>query len=155
MRKTRFCSSHSLHPSFLPYHFMKEMLAVMDISSYYIGVTCFNCSSNEIEVDYKAGDVICGQCGVVQTSRLIDQGNEVRSYEDDDGRTTSRTSGLSDSLGSSTVVFVAGPEKDRLILERARKAAANRKETTVLANLIVLNEFCAKMNLSPGIKVRV
>lgn len=128
-------------------------MMVMDPATYFMGIKCYSCSGREIHIDYKAGDVICGLCGVVQSDRLIDQGNETNCYEEDEGRSSSRTSGLAESLGSSTLLFVAGSEKDRLVLERAQRAAASRKENVVLAHLAQINGLSARMNLSPAIKV--
>lgn len=119
----------------------------------FLQIKCFGCSSQDMDVDYKAGDVICGQCGIVQADRLLDQRDETRIYEDDNGQSSSRTSGLGESLGSSKMMFVAGPEKDRLMLERAQRSAADRKENLILMNLVLINELSAKMNLTPGIKV--
>eukprot|EP01031_Cornospumella_fuschlensis_P038314 gene38314-46560_t len=85
---------------------------------------------------------------------LVDLRSEERFYEDDEGPKLSRTSGFADSLGMYTTTFVAGSEKDRAALERAQRAAANRKESQVLSLLPMINEMCAQMNLSAAAKSR-
>jgi transcription initiation factor TFIIIB Brf1 subunit/transcription initiation factor TFIIB len=114
---------------------------------------CFSCSSGDIYVDFRAGDVTCLECGVIQSDRLIDQGNEQRFYEDDEGKKLSRTSGFGDSLGMYNTMFVRGSERDRTILERAQRTAINRKENAILGHLPMVNEMCTQLNLSSSIKV--
>lgn len=127
---------------------------VMDLVPYRVRA-CISCSSLEIEVNARAGDVVCGNCGVVQCERLLDSRDEVRIYEDDGGKKSSRTSGFADSFGNDSLVLVGGLEKDRQSFDRAQRAMANRKVNTVLSHLMVINGLSSRMNLTPSIQVSV
>lgn len=60
----------------------------------YKGRLCFRCDSNNLVIDYQSGDLICSNCGEIVSDRMIYEGNEVRTYADDEGGQTSRTSGM-------------------------------------------------------------
>ncbi|KAI3632136.1 hypothetical protein MIR68_009972 [Amoeboaphelidium protococcarum] len=48
---------------------------------------CKNCKKNppNIVEDYRAGDLVCGDCGLVYPGRIIDMHSEWRSFNDDNG----------------------------------------------------------------------
>ncbi len=120
----------------------------------FINKKCFRCFGTDLILDYKAGDIICRECGEIVSDRCIDEGNEVLSYADGDGKSqTSRSSGMVDMFGCMQTMFVNGPENLRKSLEKAQQMSSNRKEMTVLGNLNILNEMCAKLNLIRTIQV--
>jgi transcription initiation factor TFIIIB Brf1 subunit/transcription initiation factor TFIIB len=120
----------------------------------FIGKKCFGCFSVDLVLDFKAGDIICRNCGEIVSDRCIDEGNEVLSYSDGDGKSqASRSSGMVDMFGCMQTMFVNGPESLRKSLEKAQQMSSDKKEKSVFGNLNVLNEMCAKLNLIRTIQV--
>jgi transcription initiation factor TFIIB len=118
--------------------------------------TCFRCGGKDLVLDYKAGDIICSSCGEVIGDRVIDEGNEVKFYmNDDDPHKSSRSSGMSESIGSLQTSFVTSSESMKRTLERAQKFSSDKKELQALAHLNIVSEMCSKMNLIGSIKVSV
>lgn len=129
------------------------VLMNVNLSNYS---TCFRCGSADLVLDYQAGDVICRGCGEVINDRVIDEGNEVKFYMDDDNPyKTSRTSGLSETIGSLQTAFVTNSEGFKRTLERAQRLSSDKKELQALANMNIVSEMCSKMNLIAPIKVRL
>lgn len=56
--------------------------------------------------DKRAGDLVCGRCGSVLVDRLVDQGSETVSYDDEPD--TSRFSDLKDLFGGCMTNFIGG-----------------------------------------------
>lgn len=107
-------------------------------------------------LDYKAGDVICRDCGEVINGRVIDEGNEIKFYADDNDRHKySRTSGLSESIGSLQTTFITNSDTVKRTLERAQKFSSDKKELQALSHLSTVAEMCSKMNLILPIKVSI
>ena len=105
---------------------------------------CFRCGGSDIVLDYKAGDVICRECGEVINSRVIDEGNEVKFYKDDDDpQKSSRTSGLAESIGSLQTSFITNSETVKRTLERAQKFSSDKKELQALSHLNTVSEMCS------------
>ena len=117
---------------------------------------CFRCKGNDVVLDYKAGDVICRDCGEVINDRVIDEGNEVKFYmNDDDPSKTSRSSGLAETIGSLQTSFVTNSESVKRTLERAQRFSSDRKELQALSHMNAVSEMCSKMNLILPIKVSI
>ena len=115
---------------------------------------CFRCEGNDVVLDYKAGDVICRDCGEVINDRVIDEGNEVKFYmNDDDPSKTSRSSGLAETIGSLQTSFVTNSDTVKRTLERAQRFSSDRKELQALSYMNAVSEMCSKMNLILPIKV--
>lgn len=107
-------------------------------------------------LDYKAGDVICRECGEVINGRVIDEGNEIKFYSDDNDRHKySRTSGLSETIGSLQTAFITNSDTVKRTLERAQKFSSDKKELQALSHLSTVSEMCSKMNLILPIKVSI
>lgn len=118
--------------------------------------SCYRCGGSDIVLDYKAGDVICRECGEVINGRVIDEGNEVKFYMDDDNpHKSSRTSGFAESIGSLQTTFVTNSETVKRTLERAQKFSSDKKELQALSHLSNVSEMCSKMNLILPIKVSI
>ena len=125
---------------------------------------CMKCDKKEFSgteinenliIDEKAGDIICGQCGDVLYEKLIFHGNESVMYAEDYemGNNRSRVSGHSEYFGSQETIFVQGPEELRKSLERAQKLLENRREKVIVSNIPLVNDLCCKLNLTTSIKV--
>ena len=126
----------------------------MSVSFGMTTTTCFRCGGNDLVLDYKAGDIICRQCGEVICDRIIDEGNDVKIYMDDDKpHRTSRTSGMAESIGSLQTSFITSSDAVKSTLERAQRFSTNKKELQALAHYNTVSEMCSKMNLSLPIKV--
>ena len=122
--------------------------------SYLTAVPCFRCSGNNIVHDYKAGDIICRDCGEVLSDRVIDEGNEVKHYaDDDDPHKVSRTSGLAESIGSLHTSFITNSEIVKKTLERAQRFSSDQRELQALSSLNIVSEMCSRMDLIASIKV--
>jgi transcription initiation factor TFIIIB Brf1 subunit/transcription initiation factor TFIIB len=110
--------------------------------------------SADLLLDKKSGDVICNGCGVIVCGRIIDEGNEVRNYgNDDDKPKVSRTSGFSESVGSLQTSFVTRCEETKRMLERAQAFGTPVEEQHVLRNMGSVTEMCGRLELVPCIKV--
>ena len=75
------------------------------------GVSCkFHPGASLIE-DYRAGDQICSECGLVVGDRVIDVGSEWRTFSNDaGGEDRSRVGGPENTLlGSSDLSTMIGP----------------------------------------------
>lgn len=55
---------------------------------------CKSCNNSDIVLDYRAGDLICRNCGLVIGGRIIDESDETRIYADDFKQKETRSSGL-------------------------------------------------------------
>jgi transcription initiation factor TFIIIB Brf1 subunit/transcription initiation factor TFIIB len=126
---------------------------------------CMKCDKKEFSsfeinenllIDTRAGEMICGKCGTILVDRIINMGSEEVMYDEDyetGNSSKSRSAGHSEFLGFDESVFVNGPEAFRQALERAQKASANRKEMKIISQITLVNELCSKMNLTMEIKV--
>jgi transcription initiation factor TFIIIB Brf1 subunit/transcription initiation factor TFIIB len=117
--------------------------------------TCGRCKTSNILVDRRAGDVTCLSCGRVLQSRILDNGDETLSYDDDKGGKLSRTSGMTDPiLGSSETVYAGSTKAARKQLERVQKSIADRSEKNILRFIPNINEICANLHLPGTVKVQ-
>ena len=153
--------------------------SMMVDAAAYGSTPCHRCRERGfLLVDYSAGDVVCSNCGEVNGSRIIDEGDEVHVYNDDAAaggkrQKTSRTSGLADSLLSQHTTFVlssspplaGGPgsssqqhhrnQETKQALERAQRLSVDGKERAALRGYGAVGETCARLNIdSTSIKVR-
>lgn len=127
------------------------------MSVNFLNITdCFRCKGKDIVLDYKAGDIICRDCGEVINDRVIDEGNEVKFYmNDDDPHKTSRSSGLAETIGSLQTSFVTNSDTVKRTLERAQRFSSDKKELQALSHMNAVSEMCSKMNLIMPIKVSI
>lgn len=129
---------------------------MVDLCDYFSQRQCVRCNMTNLVIDNRSGDVICSNCGEIISDRIINSSCEEIMYaEDHEAGKLTRTSGLGESLGSSETVLVGGLVNQKDSLERAQKASINRKEHSVLGHLFIVNELCAKMNLTATIKVSI
>jgi len=77
------------------------------MSDALTGSVCSSCGNGvNLIHDRQSGDVICGKCGTVIVSRLIDASSEWRIFEDDESSgSLARTSGHDDMFGASMTDF--------------------------------------------------
>ena len=75
--------------------------------------TCSECKSNNTWEDHHSGDIVCRDCGLV-IGRVIDQGEEWRSFADDDGPDKSRVGAARNDLLSEGAMStsIARQQKD-------------------------------------------
>jgi transcription initiation factor TFIIIB Brf1 subunit/transcription initiation factor TFIIB len=129
---------------------------MVDLYDYFSQRQCIRCNMTNLVIDHCSGDVICSNCGEIISDRIINTACEEIVYADDHeaGKLT-RTSGFGESLGSNETLLIGGLENQKEALERAQKAGIDRKEHSVLGHLFIVNELCAKMNLTSKIKVSI
>lgn len=74
---------------------------------------CTECKSNNTMEDHHSGDIVCKDCGLV-IGRVIDQGEEWRSFADDDGPDKSRVGQARNDLLSEGAMStsIARQQKD-------------------------------------------
>lgn len=126
----------------------------MSVNFLNLTRACFRCNGTDVVEDYKAGDIICRDCGEVINDRIIDEGNEVKFYmNDDDPGKTSRSSGLAETIGSLQTSFITNSDTVKRTLERAQRFSSDRKELQALSHMNAVSEMCSKMNLILPIKV--
>lgn len=116
---------------------------------------CYNCQGKDLVLHYDAGDIICTSCGVVNCSRIIDESDEVRHYEDDEnGRVReSRTSGMMELFDTMHTEFITPSQELKAALERCQRKTIDAKDLKIIKYLGQISDACAKMNLSHSIQV--
>jgi transcription initiation factor TFIIB len=73
---------------------------------------CRECKSANTMEDHHSGDIVCRDCGLV-IGKVIDQGEEWRSFADDDGPDKSRVASRNDLLSESAMsTSIARQQKD-------------------------------------------
>jgi len=105
-------------------------------------------------MDYRAGDVICRNCGHVIGGRMIDESDETRAYAEDSKKKETRSSGMKeDAIGANSILLFGGGENGRSSLERAQRCMIDKLERKVSIIRSSLIELCSKMNISKAIQV--
>jgi transcription initiation factor TFIIB len=73
---------------------------------------CRECKSTNTMEDHHSGDIVCTDCGLV-IGKVIDQGEEWRSFADDDGPDKSRVASRNDLLSEAAMsTSIARQQKD-------------------------------------------
>lgn len=127
---------------------------MMGTVDHFYAQTCSRCQEKKIFVDRRAGDVSCLNCGWVLQSRILDNGDETLSYDDDKNGKLSRTSGMTDPiLGQSETVYTGASKSMRKQLERVQRSIADRSEKNILRFIPNINETCASLHLPGTVKV--
>ena len=121
------------------------------------GVSCkFHPRASLIE-DYRAGDQICSECGLVVGDRVIDVGSEWRTFSNDaGGEDRSRVGGPENTLlGSSDLSTMIGPGRmagsssnmDTMAMYNNRNSRVSTSDRTLL------NAFRTIMNMADRINL--
>jgi len=110
--------------------------------------------ANLIE-DYRAGDMICSECGLVVGDRVIDVGSEWRTFSNDKGgEDRSRVGGPENSLlGSSDLSTMIGPGKGAGSFDESGNPLYSNRRTMSSSDRTLINAFrtiagmCDRINL--------
>lgn len=131
--------------------------------------TCPQCNSSKIVVDYRHGELVCQNCGLVLEEELLDLGPEWRAFDEDQKSRRSRTGGpvkfAKLSKGLTTEIdrydrdIRGGPiePERRAQLYRLRKwQRRSRMSDSIQRNLSIalpeLDRMCAYLNISGSMK---
>lgn len=130
---------------------------------------CKACGSKQTIVDYKHGEIICGNCGLVLVDTLFDFGPEWRAFDEEQMNKRARTGGplrfAKQNIGLTTEIDrydrdikgSAIPSERKAQLYRLRKwQRRSRMGTSVDRNLSIalpeLDRMCAHLNVPDNIK---
>ena len=131
--------------------------------------TCRGCGSTRTIVDYRRGEIICRDCGLVLNDVLFDFGPEWRAFDDEQLNKRARTGGpiklAKQNIGLTTEIDrydrdikgSAVPSERKAQLYRLRKwQRRSRMGTSIDRNLSIalpeLDRMCAYLNITPNIK---
>ncbi len=131
--------------------------------------TCTACGSNNSIVDYRHGEVLCKDCGLILNDKVFDFGPEWRAFDEDQMNKRARTGGpikyAKQNIGLTTEIDrydrdikgSAIPTERKAQLYRLRKwQRRSRMGTSVDRNLSIalpeLDRMCAHLNVSDNIK---
>jgi len=108
--------------------------------------------------DYRAGDQICSECGLVVGDRVIDVGSEWRTFSNDNGgEDRSRVGGPENSLlGSCDLSTMIGPGKMSGGMTGFSNSTAmynNRSSRVPTSDRTLLNAFRSIMNMADRINL--
>ena len=130
---------------------------------------CPECTSVHLVKDYKRAELVCGNCGLVITEQLIDEGPEWRAFDSEQNDERARTGapasylihdkGLSTEIGWQNRDFYGRrlPHKNRAQVYRMRKwqhrtKVSNSTERNITVALNELNKLASKMGLPKSVK---
>ena len=130
---------------------------------------CNACGSNNSIVDYRHGEVLCKDCGLILNDKVFDFGPEWRAFDEDQMNKRARTGGpikyAKQNIGLTTEIDrydrdikgSAIPTERKAQLYRLRKwQRRSRMGTSVDRNLSIalpeLDRMCAHLNVSDNIK---
>ena len=131
--------------------------------------TCTACGSDNSIVDYRHGEVLCKDCGLILNDKVFDFGPEWRAFDEDQMNKRARTGGpikyAKQNIGLTTEIDrydrdikgSAIPTERKAQLYRLRKwQRRSRMGTSVDRNLSIalpeLDRMCAHLNVSDNIK---
>jgi len=93
--------------------------------------------------DYRAGDQICSECGLVVGDRVIDVGSEWRTFSNEKGgEDKSRVGGAENTLlGSSDLSTMIGPGTGKASFDSQGTAIYNNRRTVTSSDRTLINAF--------------
>ena len=93
--------------------------------------------------DYRAGDQICSECGLVVGDRVIDVGSEWRTFSNEKGgEDKSRVGGAENTLlGSSDLSTMIGPGTGKASFDASGTAIYNNRRTVSSSDRTLINSF--------------
>lgn len=112
--------------------------------------------------DYRAGDMICSECGLVVGDRVIDVGSEWRTFSNEKGGDDrSRVGGPENTLlGGSDLSTMIGPSTGAASFDADGKAMYSNRRTVSSSDRTLINSFksisnmCDRINLPRTINER-
>lgn len=131
--------------------------------------TCNGCGSNKVVTDYKHGEIVCKDCGLVLSETLFDFGPEWRAFDEEQLNKRTRTGSplkfAKQNIGLTTEIDrydrdikgSAVPTERKAQLYRLRKwQIRSRMGTSVDRNLSIalpeLDRMCAHLSIPGNIK---
>ena len=117
--------------------------------------------SNLIE-DYRAGDMICSECGLVVGDRVVDVGSEWRTFSNEKGgEDRSRVGGPENALlGGSDLSTMIGPARGAASLDSSGNSIYQNRRSISSSDRTLMNAFrtistmCDRINLAKSISDR-
>lgn len=119
---------------------------------------CIECNNLALIVDYRAGEIVCTNCGEVNQSRIVDERDEFIQYQDDDRPRSggTRSSGMAETaIGYYYTTFDVntGTENQRKLLTRLQYEMTDKTEINLVNNLDIVREICGQLHVPQDIKV--
>jgi len=117
--------------------------------------------SNLIE-DYRAGDMICSECGLVVGDRVVDVGSEWRTFSNEKGgEDRSRVGGPENALlGGSDLSTMIGPARGAASLDSSgnsiyqNRRSISSSDRTLMDAFRTISTMCDRINLAKSISDR-
>jgi len=105
--------------------------------------------------DYRAGDQICSECGLVVGDRVIDVGSEWRTFSNEKcGEDKSRVGGAENTLlGSSDLSTLIGPSRGGSSFSSDCNALYNNRRSVSSSDRTLINAFRTISNMSDRINL--
>jgi len=105
--------------------------------------------------DYRAGDQICSECGLVVGDRVIDVGSEWRTFSNEKcGEDKSRVGGAENTLlGSSDLSTIIGPSRGGSSFSSDCNALYNNRRSVSSSDRTLINAFRTISNMSDRINL--
>jgi len=119
---------------------------------FLVGSSCPECGHTDIVEDWKQGDSICRNCGLVG-ERLIDPGEEKRHFADSD-ENPHRTSAENSYVHSLGTTMSALPGS-RSNLTRIADHTISNNDRNIISGIEKIARWCSYLKLAPRITVCV
>jgi len=104
--------------------------------------------------DYRAGDQICSECGLVVGDRVIDVGSEWRTFSNEKGgEDKSRVGASENSLLSSDLSTMIGPGTGKASFSSDGAALYSNRRTTTTSDRTLINAFRTISNMADRINL--
>lgn len=106
--------------------------------------------------DYRAGDTVCPECGLVVGNRVIDVGSEWRTFSDDTGSDPSRVGSVSNPLLSGDLTTTIGQAtSDNYDMVRwQNRAGASGNDRTLVQAFSQIRQMADRINVPRAITDR-
>lgn len=105
--------------------------------------------------DYRAGDQICSECGLVVGDRVVDVGSEWRTFSSEKGGEDKSRVGASENtlLGSSDLSTIIGPGTGKASFDANGTAIYNNRRTVNSSDRTLINSFRTIAEMSDRINL--
>jgi len=105
--------------------------------------------------DYRAGDQICSECGLVVGDRVIDVGSEWRTFSNEKGGEDKSRVGAAENtlLGSSDLSTMIGPGTGKASFTTDGTAIYNNRRTASSSDRTLINAFRTISNMADRINL--
>lgn len=105
--------------------------------------------------DYRAGDQICSECGLVVGDRVVDVGSEWRTFSSEKGGEDKSRVGASENtlLGSSDLSTIIGPGTGKASFDANGTAIYNNRRSVASSDRTLINAFRTIAEMSDRINL--